>query len=389
MSDKPEVALPDFDLGSKGNLAFIIVVIIAYVSTFSVPTAKFTLAQIAALVIAGIIYSILGIYGFAFCERGQSLPMLLVYFAIQLLLGMFVAYLSSGMGWIITLPLVAQAVVVLPGGWVLLLCGLVTFAFALIVGLGSDVGVLQASMQYLAAVIFVAVFTQVAAGEQKARTEVERLAAKLGEANRQLREYAVQVEELATVRERNRIAREIHDSVGHYLTTVNMQLEAARAVMAQDPSRALDALSKAQSLTKEGLADVRRSVAALRASPTETLPLPEAIAALVKDLPAELTVKGTPRPLAPQAELALYRTAQEGLTNVRKHAHATQVGLVLDYSDDARVRLSVQDNGVGTAGLDSGFGLIGVRERVQLLGGCVNIHTAADQGFQLKVELPG
>ncbi len=249
-------------------------------------------------------------------------------------------------------------------------------------------------MAYLAGIVFVVVFTQVAVSERRTRAEVERLAAELGEANRKLREYAVQAEELATAKERNRVAREIHDSLGHYLTVINVQIEAARAVMQSDRERALDALSKAQTLTQEGLAEVRRSVAALRASPTESRPLPEVVATLVDECRAsgiltESLVTGTPRPLPPQAELTLYRAAQEGLTNVRKHAHASRADLTLDYSDAARVRLVVQDNGVGGNGSSGGFGLLGLRERVQLLGGQVRTRTAAGQGFTLEVEVPG
>src|SRR6185369_12887105 len=104
----------------------------------------------------------------------------------------------------------------------------------------------------------------------------------LAEANQQLRDHAAQVEELASTKERNRLAREIHDSLGHYLTVVNVQIGAAQAILEQDRPRALDHLSKAQALTQEGLAEVRHSVAALRASPTESGPLPEALAKLAE-----------------------------------------------------------------------------------------------------------
>ncbi|MBM4422085.1 MAG: sensor histidine kinase [Chloroflexi bacterium] len=208
-----------------------------------------------------------------------------------------------------------------------------------------------------------------------------------------MREYAAQAEELATARERNRLAREIHDGLGHYLTVINVQIEAARAVMESDAARAASALSKAQSLAKEGLADVRRSVAALRASPIENRPLAEAIAALVEEcraagLRADFLVNGATRRLAPQAELTLYRAAQEGLTNVRKHAHASFVSVTLDYDDPARVRLTVKDNGGGGGNANGGFGLIGVRERAQLLGGQMKMDTGMGEGFALEVELP-
>jgi signal transduction histidine kinase len=194
------------------------------------------------------------------------------------------------------------------------------------------------------------------------------------------------------------LAREIHDSLGHYLTVINVQMEAARAVMETDRERALDALGKAQSLAQEGLAEVRRSVTALRASPTESRPLPEAVAALVEEcraagIPIEFAIHGHPRQLAPQTELTLYRAAQEGLTNVRKHACASCAKLTLDYSDgnseSHSVRLTLQDDGLGASESGGGFGLLGVRERAQLLGGEVSIRTSAGQGFTLEVELPG
>jgi two-component system, NarL family, sensor histidine kinase UhpB len=91
---------------------------------------------------------------------------------------------------------------------------------------------------------------------------------------------------------------------------------------------------------------------------------------------------------AAQAELTLYRTAQEALTNVGKHSYATRVSLTLDYHEEQNVRLQITDDGRGSAGVPEGFGLLGARERVHLLGGTMCIHTGAGQGFTLTVELP-
>jgi len=216
--------------------------------------------------------------------------------------------------------------------------------------------------------------------------------AALAEAHRRLGEYAVQVADLAMVQERNRLAREIHDSLGHHLTAIHVHLEAARTLLDGQPALARDALAKAQSLTREGLAEVRRSVAALRASPVAGRALPEALAQVVDEcrrvgLPAELTVIGAVRPLPPPATEALFRAAQEGLTNARKHARAARAEVTVDYADATVVRLTVRDDGVGAAQTEGGFGLVGVRERVQLLGGRVEIRTAPGQGFALVVEI--
>ena len=99
-------------------------------------------------------------------------------------------------------------------------------------------------------------------------------------------------------------------------------------------------------------------------------------------------VAGTALSLTPQVNLTLYRAAQEALTNVGKHAQASNVDLRLDYFDQGLVQLTVSDNGVGSSNSEGGFGLLGVRERVQLLNGAVRVRTVSGEGFSLEVELP-
>ncbi|MBZ0290842.1 MAG: sensor histidine kinase, partial [Anaerolineae bacterium] len=215
----------------------------------------------------------------------------------------------------------------------------------------------------------------------------------LDETNRKLTEYAAQAEELATLRERNRLAREIHDNLGHYLTAVNMQIEAAMAVLSTDQERTLQALVKAQTLTKEGLSEIRRSISALRANPIENRALHEALLLLVEEHRAagnvvEFEVVGDIRPCSAALEMTFYRIAQEGLTNIRKHAKAARADLTLSYSHPRCVRLTLRDDGVGSSEPDGGFGLLGIRERVHLLGGTLNIQTSLGHGFTLQVELP-
>ncbi|HHY89379.1 MAG TPA: sensor histidine kinase, partial [Chloroflexi bacterium] len=229
-------------------------------------------------------------------------------------------------------------------------------------------------------------FTQLTRREQQARLE-------LAEAHEQLREYAARVEELAMTRERNRLAREIHDGLGHYLTAINVQIRAAQARLDQDPELSREALSKAQQMTQEALADVRSSISALRADPTSSRPLEETIRLLLADVRAtglqtRLTVNGEPRSLPQEVEFACFRMVQEGLTNVCKHAQAKRVDLHLEFLEDS-VRIRLQDDGKGADSPAGGFGLLGLRERCEMLGGSLNIATRPGEGFMLTMEVPG
>jgi signal transduction histidine kinase len=379
-------------LFSSGNLAFVIVVCASYASaTAALIYSRRSLPawEVAVLVMAGAAYLIVGTYGFAICRRSGSLLAGICYFVVQLLLASALILLrgSAGELSLILLPLAGQSALLLPLPALVPVCLLIYLTLVMPLILRSRwVDAIVIAVVYGTGIVFVVVFTRVASSEREARTA-------LAEANQLLRDHASQVEELATTKERNRLAREIHDSLGHYLTVVNVQIGAAQAIIEQDRPRALDHLSKAQALTQEGLSEVRHSVAALRASPTESRPLSEALAKLAEQwnaagLRATFVVAGTIRSLTPQANLTLYRTAQEAITNVGKHAHASKVDVQLDYRDERSVILRVRDDGVGSDNSEGGFGLLGVRERVQQLRGVVRVRTNSGQGFALEVQLP-
>jgi len=378
-------------LFTSGNIAFAIVVCASYASGTAAifyshrPVSRF---EAAVLLTLGIAYLFVGTYGFTRVRESRSLLAGVVYFAIQLSLGATLIRLrgSTGELSLILLPLAGQTALILPIYLTVLLClSIYTILVMPFLLRGRWIDAIALAVIYGTGIVFVAVFTRVAASERDARNA-------LAEANQLLRDHASQVEELATTKERNRLAREIHDSVGHYLTVVNVQIGAARTMLDQDRSRALEHLATAQSLTQEGLAEVRHSVAALRASPTESRPLPEALTSLVDQwraagLNASFRQSGTVRTLRPQSNLTLYRAGQEALTNVAKHANATIVSVRLNYVED-RTRLTIEDNGVGATDSEGGFGLLGIRERVQLLNGSVRVSTDAGKGFILEVEVP-
>ncbi|MEV4510485.1 sensor histidine kinase [Dactylosporangium sp. NPDC049525] len=216
----------------------------------------------------------------------------------------------------------------------------------------------------------------------------------LGVVRRQREEQARQARSMAALDERARVAREIHDVLAHSLSALSVQLETAAALLEKD--RAADAavlVERAGRLARDGLTETRRAVSALRGDP---VPLGELVGALADgyrtdlDATAAVTVSGTPRPLAAEPGLALFRTAQEALTNVRKHAPGSAVAVHLEYQADA-VRLTVRDDGAGGAAATlpaGGHGLAGLRERVGLAGGTV---TAAPDGAGWRVDarIPG
>jgi signal transduction histidine kinase len=378
------------------TIGFLVVTIAAYLSamiTMGYSMNRLTPTRAGVLLLLALSFLLNGFLGYTWARKANSIKLSIAYVATQIVIGG--SLLSLAMSPVIMfalLPVVGQTVVLLPRRLMFVACGaMLLFLFALMsIFVGwRPAGVLGAFLA--AGIVFVITITELAVKEQRAKREVERLVAELKDANEMLRQYAEQVEELATVKERNRLAREIHDSLGHYLTVVVVQIEAAIAVKDRDQS--LDVLRKAQGLAQKGLADVRRSVAALRSSPAEASSLVDSIKTLIEEcrvagLSADFQVVGSPRNLSPSAELALYRAAQEALTNVRKHSQALAATIMLTYSSDV-VWLKVHDDGMGATELTKGFGLVGMHERVQSLGGKVKINTAANQGFTLEVRLPG
>ncbi len=363
-----------------------LLIVAAYVRLLvSIP---FDPLRVAVLVGLGLIYSVVGLFGLEYCWRSPSRPIMLAYFIVLVVVLGAILYLSLGEGFLLLVPLAAYSIALLPWRGAVAMCGLLLLLLGFVDWQVGDTweSILLIVLSMLALCVFVVIFTEAVAREAHARTE-------LGEAHQRLREDSAHIETLATAAERNRLAREVHDNLGHYLTIINVQLEAARAMLDVDPARARSALEQAQKLTREGLDEIRGSVAALRALPTENRSLPEALADLVGEsqaagVPTTLLVPGVLPPLSSPVKFALYRIAQEGLTNVRKYAHATHVDLTLDGTEGHMVRLRVQDNGVGTLDTTDGFGLLGARERVKTLGGKFRTASSPGAGFLLEVELP-
>ncbi|MFJ7158178.1 sensor histidine kinase [Streptomyces sp. NPDC101118] len=205
-----------------------------------------------------------------------------------------------------------------------------------------------------------------------------RLRARLEESYRQ-------VAELSAAAERTRVARDVHDGLGHHLTAVVVQLEKARAFSERDAEASRRAVEDAHRSARQALADVRTSVRALRAEPFRLRAALDALVGHHDDV--TLHMAGEETAYGTAALTAFYRAAQEGITNARRHASARRIEVTVDL-DAAPARLTVTDDGRGIGGAPEGFGLRAMRERVELAGGSVDIAGAAGTGTRLTVTLP-
>lgn len=218
---------------------------------------------------------------------------------------------------------------------------------------------------------------------------------------------------LATIEERNRLAREIHDTLAQGLAAITLQLETADALAEARPRRAQEAIHRALSLARSNLEEARRSVMDLRAAPLQNRALPEALAALVKKEVEEhhqgegselgelspsmqFTCKpATDFPALPaRIEAGLYRIAQEALTNARRHAAARHIEIEL-MADDHQVNLIVQDDGSGfdpdtvfAISAEGHYGLAGMSERTKILQGYICIQSEPGAGTCINVTVP-
>lgn len=322
-----------------------------------------------------------------------------LYLAIQSLLAL-IPILVSPEAWsaspILYFILSAQAMLLFSLRLGLLWIGLFVLlsGVAFVYTLGWNTGLLTL-LPYSAGYLFFGAFAQALANAEAARRRSQALLADLQEAHRQLQEYALRIEELAVVEERNRLAREMHDTLGHRLTVAAVQLEAAQRLCPTDPERAAILVGNVREQVREALGELRATVATLRAPVEADLQLPTALRRLTDHFEQATGLKvhrvlPEEMPSLPNTHrLALYRAAQEALTNVQKHAAAGQVWLVLNVGDGA-ISLLIGDDGRGPSPdrQAEGFGLQGLRERAAQLGGELHLEPRPGGGTQLSFRLP-
>lgn len=227
-----------------------------------------------------------------------------------------------------------------------------------------------------------------------------KLEAALAENARLHAQLLVQAREAGVLDERQRMAREIHDTLAQGLAGILTQLQAAEQTLGGSPA-ARRHVANAMHLARESLTEARRTVHAVEPAVLAEARLPEAISDITRrwsqanHIDAVLTTTGDARPMHADVEVALLRTAQEALANVAKHAHASRVGLTLSYMEDL-VTLDVRDDGLGfdpnakraNGSTNGGFGLAGMRQRVQRLAGRLAIESEPGGGTAISVTVP-
>jgi signal transduction histidine kinase len=219
----------------------------------------------------------------------------------------------------------------------------------------------------------------------------------LDEANLKLVHHASTIEELAISQERNRLARELHDTLAHSLTATAVQLEAVSAVWEADERAARDMLGQALHTTRAGLSGARRALQALRASPLEEVGLAVAVGNLARsaaaraNLTLELDVPPRLDHVPPDIAQCVYRVAEEALANVVRHAKARQLVVALACAND-HLSLAIADDGCGFGPADvepARYGLKGMRERAELIGGLLTVAPTHGGGTTVKLNVGG
>ncbi len=248
------------------------------------------------------------------------------------------------------------------------------------------------ALLFLRTVLFVVVGYLVVRLMHAQRAQREALA----QANARLVGYARTLEHLAASRERNRLARELHDTLAHALSAAAVQLEAVVSVWDSDPDRARTMLSQSLALVRDGLVEARRAIAALRAAPLEEQGVVLAIRSLAESAAAraglhlDLQLPARLDGLSPNVESALYRIAQEAMTNVARHAQARTLAVHL-VREGQRLVLAISDDGRGfeVSAVPAGnrYGLQGMRERAAAVGGVLVVQSAPGQGTTVRLTV--
>jgi signal transduction histidine kinase len=327
-------------------------------------------------------------------SQGGTITWRAVAYMTGIVLLFAVADVQSPNAWFMAIAILPQCYHVLPSRWALIPVITMTAIAASSVGFHdrSRSGAITAAALAVAIIAFSLIYGGYISGIVAQSLERAGLIAQLEETRAELAEVSRQAGALA---ERQRLAGEIHDTLAQGFSSILMLIQAAQAQLDHAPATAHDQLALAAQTARENLADARTLVTGLAPAQLQGGTLTDALRRLTERSAAELGIRasfdasGPERPLPAATEVVMLRTGQEALANVRKHAAAAQVTVLLRYSG-ASVQLEVTDDGVGfdPAAVNGGYGLRGMRVRVAEAGGSVTVTSAPGQGTSVLAEVP-
>lgn len=321
-----------------------------------------------------------------------------IYIATQTILVTSLLALPPNHEYVIILFFVlsAEATTLMPGrrgySWIAVFAIITLMTLSILVDLRTA---LYSAPIYIGGFLFFGVFAASAARAEAARQESQILLEDLREAHEKLQAYTAQAEELAVSEERNRLSREMHDTLGHRLTVAIVQLEGAKRLVKEDPDKAEKMVGTVHEQMRAALSELRSTVATLREPLQSDISLKSALRALgenfqaVTEIQVEMAFAYKLPNFSDAYRTALYRAAQEALTNVQRHAKADKVRMTLEIQS-GEINLTLYDNGIGLPdNADKlGFGLRGIQERAAQLGGRMRLEPNPEGGAQICICLP-
>ncbi|WP_231038467.1 sensor histidine kinase [Pectinatus haikarae] len=255
-------------------------------------------------------------------------------------------------------------------------------------------GILKAACNILTSfnmILFVIYTMLLVQNQHQEKERIQSLNKQLNDANEKLRNYAIEAEHMAETRERNRLAREIHDTLGHALTSIIAGLDACLATIDAAPDFTKKQLKVISDTARHGINDVRRSVRRLRPDNLEKLPLKNALSQMIGDFASasgmhiSLNYDCCPQNLRADEEEVIYRVIQESITNANRHGHAAHIEIIFSQTDGL-LKIHIKDDGTGCENPIEGFGLRHMQERLSLLHGTLKYKSCG--GFIIQADIP-
>jgi signal transduction histidine kinase len=278
--------------------------------------------------------------------------------------------------------------------------GLIDLAITMVImqSFGLSAGALiSVASQLFVGLVFVLVCILLMLRSSAETERAESLLRDLQAAHMELKAAQEKEKELAVAEERVRLARDIHDGLGHHLTVLSIQLQAAEKLVDRNPQAAAESIRLSRTEAQAALEEVRRSVSVMRESPGENRRLEDVLSTLARDfgertqLETNFEQRGNPLDLSSFTRQTLFRALQEGLTNIQKHGReAKHIRVKLEYEPEA-VRLIIRDDGRAAKAASpdaTGYGLTGLGERVEQLGGTLRSGPEPEGGFTLELRIP-